>query len=79
MNAASEVNRRKHTKLQYCDVNVCEGICCSDGAFLLEEEVRLIDKVVKKHPEHFALLPNDYIIAGEWEGETGPQAATHSK
>ena len=73
MNQAGEVKPRKHTKLKYCDVNVCEGICCSDGAFLLQEEVRLINRVVKKHPEHFALLPENYIIDGEWEGETGPQ------
>ena len=50
-----------------------EGICCSDGAFLMDEEVAKIKRVVAKHPEHFAHLPADYIIDGEWEGSTGPK------
>ena len=50
MTTAGLAKPRKHTKLHYCDINVCEGICCSDGAFLLEEEVQLIHKVVKKYP-----------------------------
>ena len=73
MSTAGEVKPRKHTKLHYCNVNVCEGVCCSDGAFLLDEEVRRIHRVVKKNPGHFALLPENYIVVGEWEGQTGPQ------
>jgi hypothetical protein len=65
--------KKKHTKLHYCDIDVCEGICCSDGAFLGEDEVKLIHKVVAKHPEHFAHLPKKYIVDGEWQGQTGPQ------
>ena len=73
MSSAVEVKPRKHTKLHSSDVKVCEGVCCSDGAFLLAEEVLLIHRVVKENRQHFALLPDQYIIDGEWEGETGPQ------
>ena len=64
---------RKHTRLNYCDLAQCEGICCSDGAFLQPAEVRTIRRVVAKHPEHFRHLPEDFIIAGEWYGNTGPK------
>lgn len=63
--------RRQPTKLHYCDLRDCEGICCSDGAFLLPEEERTIHRVVKKYPEHFSYLPKEYIVDGEWEGNTG--------
>lgn len=64
---------RKHTRLQSCDLARCEGICCSDGAFLQPAEVRKIRRVVAKHPGHFAHLPEDFIVAGEWHGNTGPK------
>ena len=66
---------KKHTKLHYCDIRKCEGICCSDGAFLLPEEERLIRRLVKKHPAHFAHLRADFIGDGEWEGNTGRKTA----
>jgi hypothetical protein len=65
--------KKIHTKLNYCDIKECEGICCSDGAFLLPEEARRIKRIVAKHPEHFAHLPADYIIDGEWYGQEGPK------
>ncbi len=61
----------KHTKLHYCDLRDCQGICCSDGAFLRPEEVRKIHKLVEKFPEHFAQLPLDYIIEEEWAHGVG--------
>lgn len=61
----------RHTRLHYCDLSECQGICCSDGAFLLPEEERRIHRLVKKHPAHFDHLPEDYILDGEWEGNTG--------
>ncbi|MBI3716845.1 MAG: DUF3109 family protein [Betaproteobacteria bacterium] len=64
---------RKHTRLNYCDLAQCEGICCSDGAFLQPAEVRTIRRVVAQHPEHFAHLPEDFIVAGDWHGHTGPK------
>lgn len=66
---------KKHTKLHYCNIEECQGICCSDGAFLLDEEETLIHRLVKKHPEHFDHLPKAYIIDGEWEGNTGRKTA----
>lgn len=66
---------RQHTKLKYCDLAQCEGICCSDGGFLLEEEAVLIHKVVKANPKHFQHLPKRYIVQGDWEGQTGPKTA----
>jgi hypothetical protein len=57
---------KKHTKLHYCDLKDCQGICCSDGAMLRPEEERLIHKLVKKFPEHFKDLPKTYIIDEEW-------------
>lgn len=66
---------KKHTKLHYCNIEECQGICCSDGAFLLDEEEVLIHRLVKKHPEHFDHLPKAYIIDGEWEGNTGRKTA----
>ncbi len=62
---------KKHTKLHYCDLTQCEGICCSDGAFLADGEEAMIHRVVKANPDHFAYLPKDYIIDGDWEGNTG--------
>lgn len=56
----------KHTKLHYCDLNDCQGICCSDGAMLQEDEERMIHKLVAKYPEHFAHLPEVYVIDEEW-------------
>ena len=68
--------RKKAAKLHYCDLDACEGICCSDGAFLLAAEERLIHRLVKKYPEHFPQLPENYIADGEWEGNTGRKTAT---
>jgi hypothetical protein len=64
-------NTKKHAKLHYCDLAACEGICCSDGAFLAEGEEEMIHKVVKANPKHFAYLPKNYIINGDWEGNEG--------
>jgi hypothetical protein len=61
----------KHTKLHYCDLSDCQGICCSDGAFLRPEEVRRVHKLVEKYPEHFAHLPVEYIIDEEWAHGVG--------
>jgi hypothetical protein len=61
----------KHTKLHYCDLTDCQGICCSDGAFLRPEEVKRVHKLVAKYPEHFANLPDDYIIEEEWAHGVG--------
>lgn len=64
---------RKITKLHYCDLRDCQGICCSDGAFLRPEEVRRVHKLVEKYPEHFSHLdlPLDYIIDEEWAHGVG--------
>lgn len=67
----AEINKSKHTKLLYCDITECQGICCSDGAFLRPEEVRKIHKLVEKYPEHFSQLPDDYIIEQEWAHGVG--------
>lgn len=80
MTRASNVRRTRKpsAKLHYCDLAACEGICCSDGAFLLPEEERLINRLVKKHPEHFSSLPEKYIVDGEWEGNFGRKTDTYS-
>ena len=70
--------RRQPAKLHYCDLSACEGICCSDGAFLLPEEERLIRRLVKKHPEHFSQLPEKFIVDGEWEGNIGRKTETRA-
>jgi hypothetical protein len=66
---------REHTRLEVCDLAQCEGICCSDGAFLLEEDEAIIRKVVAAYPEHFRHLPKRPIIDGEWEGFKAPKTA----
>lgn len=58
-------------RLMPCDLDKCQGICCSDGAFLRPEEVRSIRKLVARHPDHFDHLPADFIIRGEWAGGAG--------
>jgi hypothetical protein len=58
-----------------CNLAECEGICCSDGAFLAEGEEDMIHAVVKANPAHFAYLPKDYILDGDWEGNTGRKTA----
>jgi hypothetical protein len=60
-----------HARLHYCDINDCQGICCSDGAFLLTEEEDVIHAAVRSDPAHFVHLPETYIIDGEWEGHFG--------
>ena len=70
--------RKPSAKLHYCDLSACEGICCSDGAFLQPEEERMIHRLVKKHPEHFACLPEQYINDSEWEGNVGRKTETYS-
>jgi hypothetical protein len=69
---------RQHTRLEYCDLAQCEGMCCSDGGFLLEEEAARIHKVVKANPAHFRHLPKRYIVHGEWEGQVGPKTAVRA-
>ena len=59
--------------MHYCDLTACEGICCSDGAFVLPEEAKIIDRVVAKFPEHFTHLPKDYLITSEWGEQMGPK------
>ena len=70
------IARKRSAKLHYCNLDACQGICCSDGAFLQPGEERLIHRLVKKHPGHFHKLPVDYIHDGEWEGNTGRKTAT---
>ncbi len=67
--------RKKPARLQYCNLATCEGICCSDGAFLQPEEEELIHSVVAKYPEHFHHLPKNYIFDAEWEGNFGRKTA----
>jgi hypothetical protein len=75
--AASVTKKPKqHTKLHYCDIKECEGICCSDGAFVLPEEEVMIHKVVKKYPEHFKYLPKKYIGDSSWGDVDGRKTAT---
>jgi len=76
--AAAKSVRRQPAKLNYCDLADCEGICCSDGAFLLPEEERLIHRLVKKYPAHFSSLPATYIVDGEWEGNFGRKTETYA-
>ena len=72
-------NRRKlPAKLRHCDLAVCEGICCSDGAFLLPEEEALIHETVAKFPEHFSLLPKKYIGDAVWGEHHGRKTSTRS-
>ena len=81
MTAQPPATKRKPsdpTKLAVCDLAKCEGICCTDGAFLLPEEEALIHKLVKKYPNHFPQLPADYIADSEWEGNVGRKTATYS-
>jgi hypothetical protein len=69
--------RKPATRLHYCKLEECEGICCSDGAFLQPDEERLIHRVVAKYPAHFRHLPKDYILDGEWEGNVGRKTAVY--
>lgn len=74
-NNANKAKRKQPAKLHYCDINQCQGICCSDGAFLARGEEKRITKIVEKHPEHFSHLPKNYIINGDWEGNDGRKTA----
>ena len=75
--ARKPTTRKPPTRLHYCKLEECEGICCSDGAFLLPEEERLIHRVVAKYPVHFRHLPKAYILDGEWEGNVGRKTAVY--
>ena len=53
---------KEPTRLLPCELKRCEGICCSDGAYLRPEEERRDHREVNKYREHFDHLPRDYVI-----------------
>lgn len=55
-------------RLKPCDLAVCEGVCCYDGAWLEEGEEATIDAVVADAPDFFAFLPRPYLVDGEGGG-----------
>lgn len=52
---------------KYCCVG-CEAKCCYDGVYLNEGEKEKINEFIKKYPEYFKNIPNEYIVDGTWVG-----------
>lgn len=63
------MNKRNETRLKSCDIRSCQGMCCYDGAYLLEGEEQLIKAVVEAYPDDFEGVGKDFIADGYWQGE----------
>lgn len=64
-------------KLKVCDINLCEAMCCYDGAYLKPGEEEFIKDLVERLPELKTTLPEEFIVDGFWEGEyLGRKTAT---
>ena len=77
MPPTTKFRKKSHTKLHYCELNECEGVCCSDGAFLLPEEEAIIQDAVSRYPDHFRHLPDNFILDSEWHGNVGRKTAVY--
>lgn len=51
----------------------CDAWCCYDGVYLTDDDISKITKVVENNKDFFGFLPTDYIVYGEWEGQTAGQ------
>jgi hypothetical protein len=47
----------------------CEAKCCYDGVYLRsKEEEEKITELIKRFPESFLHIPEEYIVNGDWPG-----------
>jgi hypothetical protein len=64
-------------RLSACDVTQCEGRCCYDGVYLQPGEEEFLRELVAKVPQLGAVVPQDFIVDGYWDGELlGRKTAT---
>lgn len=67
--------------LRRCHLIDCGGNCCHDGAYLGEEEAKVIREVVKTSRSDFERLgldlPDQVVVFGSWQDTvSGPKTAT---
>ena len=55
-------------RLLPCDLAVCEGMCCHDGAWLEAHEVRALRRLVFARRGAFPGLPDRFLVAAEGGG-----------
>jgi hypothetical protein len=64
-------------RLSGCDIRQCEGRCCYDGVYLQDGEETFLRELVSKVPALKALVPDDFVVDGYWQGEfKGRKTAT---
>lgn len=47
----------------------CKGMCCYDGVYLSEEDIKKIDECLSKYPNEF--LDKDYLEISNWKDYKG--------
>lgn len=52
----------KAARLRPCDLSVCEGMCCHDGAWLLPGEVQPLRRLVFKRRAELPGLPDRFLV-----------------
>jgi len=63
--------------LATCDIVQCEGRCCYDGVYLQPGEEAFLRELVARLPQLRAVLPDEFIVDGYWDGELlGRKTAT---
>lgn len=66
-------------QLSRCDLSQCEGRCCYDGVYLLPAEEQFLRELVARVPALKAVLPDEFIVDGYWEGQFfGRKTATRA-
>ncbi len=48
-----------------CDLSACEGMCCHDGAYLDDDEVRALRRLAFTRRDAFPGLPDRFLAPGE--------------
>jgi len=64
-------------RLLKCDYRLCEARCCYDGVYLRDDDIRRINNALKRDRDrtHFADVPDDWLVTGDWDGESSPKTA----
>ncbi len=64
--------------LERCDYKTCEARCCYDGVYLDADEIKALRRVVEDNADVFGHLPEDYIVKGDWIGDSGYKTAVRA-
>jgi tetratricopeptide (TPR) repeat protein len=67
-NLSAQLRKKYGTepKIKSCGMK-CQAVCCYDGVYLLDGEEVKIKEVVKRYPQYFENLPDEFIVDGNWK------------